>query len=96
LGYIAKSVDDKFFVVYDGREDANRFEEIKLRNVHTSADGKHVAYFAEPQSFRTVAVVDGKVGKVYDDISEDSLAISADGSRFGYAAKERNKKAAKP
>ena len=92
LGYIGYGGENQFLVVYDGKEDPNRFREIEIRNVVVSGDGKHVAYVAEPGSFDDVAVIDGKPGKVYGgfegDIIKGSLAISPDGSRHGYAVKK--------
>jgi len=87
LGYIAKA-GGKQLIVYNGKEDPNRFEEIIRGTLVLSDDGQHYAYLAEPQSFRNVAVYDGKPGKIYKDIVEGSLAISPDGSRWGYAVED--------
>ncbi|MBI3468879.1 MAG: hypothetical protein HY000_38230 [Planctomycetes bacterium] len=94
LGYLAK--DDKgTFVFYDGKEAPLRFEEIDRNSIVISADGKHLGYLAEPDSFEDVAVVDGRASKVYrgldGDIDERSLEISPDGRRSGYAVEDGNK-----
>jgi Tol biopolymer transport system component len=95
LGYIGYGGENQFLIVYDGKEDPNRFKEIKVRSVVISDDGKHVAYVAEPDSFAGVAVIDGKPGKVYGafegDIIPGSLGLSPDGSRAGYAVKKSGK-----
>jgi hypothetical protein len=88
VGYVAHE-GDKQFVFYDGKEDANRFDEIQYLVV--SDDGKHVAYIAEPSGFDDVAVINGKPGKVYggfDSISKGSLRLSPDGSRAAYAVQK--------
>ncbi len=89
LGYVASTPDHKCFLVYDGQEDPNRYEEIQY--IRVSRNGKHVAYVAEPQSFRHVVVAHGKPGKVYDDLDVDSLEISPDGQHWGYVIEERRK-----
>jgi hypothetical protein len=89
LGYIASTPDHKHFLVYDGQEDPNRYEEIQY--IRVSGNGKHVAYVAEPQSFRHVVVALGKPGKVYDDLDVDSLEISPDGQHWGYVIEEGRK-----
>jgi len=94
LGYVATDAKGDF-VFYDGREDALRFEEIDSNSIIVSADGKHLAYVAEPDSFEDVAVVDGRPSKVYrgldGDIREGSLELSPDGRRSGYAVEDGNK-----
>jgi Tol biopolymer transport system component len=95
LGYIGNGGEGQFLIVYDGKEDPNRFREIQIRNVVISDDGKHVAFVAEPASFDSVAVIDGKPGKVYGgfegDIIPGSLELSPDGSRYGYSVKKSGK-----
>jgi WD40-like Beta Propeller Repeat len=90
LGYIGSVGDKHFLVDANGKDDTNRFGEIK--QVVVSEDGKHLAYVAEPGSFDDVAVINGKPGKVYGgfdgDIISGSLATSADGSRAGYSVKK--------
>lgn len=92
LGYIAKDSDNKFFVVYDGQEHPLRFKELK--SVLLSADGKHLAYVAEPETFRNVVVKDGQPSKVLGGLDADyvkeSLILSPDGKRWAYAIKQRN------
>lgn len=90
LGYIAKK-DGKQWVVYNGKEDPNRMEEISVRDIYASADGEHLAFVGEPESFRAAVVFDGKRGKVERDIIENSLAISPDGKHYGYAVEDFNK-----
>ncbi len=92
MGYIAKEPEGKFFVVYDGQEHSLRFKE--LTKVLLSADGKHLAYTAEPESFRRVVVKDGQPSQVYGgldaDYVKDSLILSPDGQHWAYAIKQRN------
>jgi len=90
LGYIGKARDQKRFVVYDGNEDPQRFEEIDRDDVFVSENGKGMAYVAEPSSFRNVVVHNGKAGKVYDDYMDGTLAISPDGKHWGYGVELRN------
>ena len=75
----------------DGKDDGLRFDEIK-RDIVFSADGKHIAYIAEPSGFDDVAVIDGKPSKVYGgfdgDIMPGTLALSPDGSRSAYSVKK--------
>ena len=96
LGYVAMDAPEKFFVCYDGQEEKHRFKEIKTHNIVVSADGKHLAFLAQPETFREVAVVDGQQGKVYGgfqegDIVEGSLVLSPDGRRASYAVKDSRK-----
>lgn len=92
LGYIATDADHMHFVFYDGQEHPLRFKELK--SVLLSKDGKHLAYVAEPESFRRVVVMDGKPSKLYGgldaDYVKDSLTLSADGRRWAYVIKKRN------
>jgi hypothetical protein len=92
LGYVAHEGPEKSFIFYDGKDDSLRFKEIY--QLLLSADGKHLAYVAEPDSFRRVVVKDGQVSKVYGgldaDFVKDSLVLSADGRRWAYAIKKRN------
>jgi hypothetical protein len=92
MGYVAKEGPEKYFVFYDGKDDSLRFKEIK--QVLLSNDGKHLAYVAEPNSFRRVVVVDGKQSKVYGgldaDFDDDSLVLSPDGRRAAYSIEIRN------
>lgn len=92
MGYIAKDADGKFFVMYDGQEHSLRFKELK--SVLLSSDGKHMAYVAEPETFRRVVVKDGQASKAYGgpdaDFVKDSLVLSPDGSRWAYAIRKRN------
>ncbi len=92
LGYIATDGPGKYFVFYDGQEHPLRFKELK--SVLLSSDGKHVAYVAEPESFRRVVVKDGQASKAYGgldaDFVKDSLVLSPDGLRWAYAIKKRN------
>lgn len=92
LGLIAKEADKKFFVAYDGKDDGQRFE--KISQVLLSDDGQHLAYLAEPASFRRVIVKNGQASKVYGGLDADyvkeSLVLSADGRRWAYAIKKRN------
>lgn len=94
LGYIATDAKGDF-VFYDGKEDGLRFDEIDSNSIVFSADGKHLGYIAEPDSFEDVAVVDGRASKVYrgldGDIREASLELSPDGRRYGYAVEDGNK-----
>lgn len=93
VGYIA-SADEKQFVVYNGKDDGHRFEEIDARSIVISDDGKHIAYVGEPSGFADAAVIGGKLGKTYDgfeDIIKGSLGLSPDGSRGGYAVKSSGK-----
>jgi hypothetical protein len=92
LGYIAKEPEGKFFVVYDGQEHPLRFKELK--SVLLSSDGKHMAYVAEPETFRNVVVKDGQPSQVYGGLEADyvkeSLILSPNGQRWAYAIKKRN------
>ncbi len=92
LGYVAKDPQNQFFVVYDGKDDGLRYKE--LENVLLSRDGKHLAYVAEPQSFRDVVVIDGKPSPTYGGLESDyvdgTLALSPVGGRSAYAIKKRN------
>jgi len=92
MGYVAHEGPEKHFVFYDGKDDSLRFKEIK--QLLLSTDGKHLAYVAEPDSFREVVVVDGKPSKVYGGFDSDfikgSLILSPDGRRSAYAIKKRN------
>lgn len=92
LGYIAKDSDNKSFVVYDGQEHPLRFKELK--SVLLSSDGKHLAYVAEPETFRNVVVKDGQASKVYGgldaDYVKDSLVLSSNGQRWAYVIKQRS------
>lgn len=91
LGYVAKDEEGKKFVVYDGQEHPLRFKEIK--SLLVSQDGKHIAYVAEPRSFRQVIVVDGKASKEYGDSDsdyvKDSLKLGPVDGRFAYGVKVR-------
>jgi len=89
IGYVAKAADGKVFVVYNGQEDTHRFEEIQY--IRISADGKHIAYVAEPKSFRHVVVANGTRGRVYEDLEVDTLDISPDGQHWGYVVEKRRK-----
>src|SRR5204863_432973 len=92
LGYIGYGGENQFLVVYDGKEDTNRFREILPHNVVISGDGKHVAYSAESGVFKYVVVHDGKPGKEIDsNVADRSLALSHDGSRIGYATRDFGK-----
>lgn len=92
LGYIGYGGENQFLVVYDGKEDPNRFREIEIRNVVISGDGKHIAYVAESGVFKYVVVHDGKPGKESDrNIADRSLALSPDGQRLGYATRDFGK-----
>lgn len=93
VGYRAKDAEGKFFVVYEGREDPLRFEEIEPGAVVVSEHGQAIAYVAEPQSFREVVVANGRPSKVYGgldagDLVKNTLSLSADGSRFGYVVED--------
>jgi WD40 repeat protein len=98
LGYIAKDAEAKQFVFYDGKEETLHFNKIMQHNLRLSADGKHLAYTAEPSSFRHVVVLDGKQSREYGgldgDLVEGSLAQSPDGRRSGYVVKQRNQQVA--
>ncbi len=92
LGYIGYGGENQFLVVYDGKEDPNRFREIEIRNVVVSGDGKHVAYVAESGVFKYVVVYDGKPGQESDrNVADRSLALSPDGQRIGYATRDFGK-----
>jgi Tol biopolymer transport system component len=92
LGYIGYGGENQFLVVYDGKEDPNRFREILPRNVIVSGDGKHIAYVAESGVFKYTVVHDGKPGKEIDsNVADRSLALSPDGSRLGYATRDFGK-----
>ena len=91
LGYIGYGGEKQFLIVYDGKEDPNRFREILPRNVVVSGDGKHIAYVAESGVFQYVVVKDGKPTDTLKGIADRSLAISPDGSRVGFATKDFGK-----
>ncbi|MFN0017999.1 MAG: hypothetical protein ACKVP0_07060 [Pirellulaceae bacterium] len=92
LGYIGYGGENQFLVVYDGKEDPNRFREILPRNVVVSGDGKHIAYVAESGVFEYVVVYDGKAGmESKRNVADRSLALSPDGSRIGYATRDFGK-----
>ncbi len=89
IGFVAKVGDDQT-LFYDGKDDGLRFDEIK-RDIVFSADGKKIAYIAEPSGFDDVAVIDGKASKVYggfEDIMPGTLALSPDGLRSAYSVKK--------
>jgi hypothetical protein len=91
IGYVGTAGEDQSFVFYDGKDDGLRYDEIK-RDIVFSADGKHIAYIAEPGSFDDVAVIGGKASKVYGgfdgDIIPGTLELSPDGSRSAYSVKK--------
>ncbi len=91
LGYIAKSPERKFFVVYNGKEDSQQFKEVQ--SLFLSKDGKHLAYVGEPQSFHEVVVINGKASKEYGGLEADyvkgSLTLAPTGGRSVYAIESR-------
>lgn len=91
LGYFAKNADGKLFLYYDGKEWGAGFKELKNGGIALSDDGKEVALMGEVESFRDAVWHKGQMGKVYRGMEEDSLAISPDGSRVGYAVEEFGK-----
>lgn len=91
LGYIGYGGEKQFLIVYDGKEDPNRFREILPRNIVVSGDGKHIAYAAESGVFEYVVVADGKPTKTLKGVADRSLAISHDGGRVGFATKDFGK-----
>ncbi|WP_425614200.1 hypothetical protein NA78x_004061 [Anatilimnocola sp. NA78] len=90
LGFLASRQGEKF-MVYDGKELAPTFK--ALKKFFLSKDGKHWAFVVEPESFRSVVIVDGKASPVYGgleaDYVKDSLAISPVGGRAAYGIEKR-------
>lgn len=95
VGYFGREGEQQL-VFYNGKDDGQRFKEVKPREISLSADGNQIAYIGEPTSFADQAVVNGKPGKAYGgldgDIIEGSLEISPDGRRYGYSIKNFSKR----
>ena len=94
MGYVAYEGPEKHFRLLRRQGRFAPLQGAASATCCLSADGKHLAYVAEPDSFRRVVVVDGKPSKVYGgldaDYVKDSLTLSPDGRRSAYAIKKRN------
>lgn len=90
LGYLAKDATGQF-LFFDGKECGKGFKEINRRNVVFSDDGKEVAIMGEIASFRDAVWHKGKMSKEYRGMEDESISISADGSRVGFVVEEFSK-----
>ena len=90
LGYLAKDEQGQF-LFFDGKEWGKGFKEIKRGNIVFSDEGKEVAMMGEISSFRDAVWHKGKMGNVSSDMEDETIAISADGSRVGYVVEKFNK-----
>ena len=83
IAYCARK-DGKGFVVVDGKE-GKKYD--KVSSLKFSSDSKKVFYMAENNE-KMFIVVNGKEEKAYDRITFNSLAISPDGNKIVYQARE--------
>lgn len=90
LGYLAKDENGPF-LYFDGKEWGKGFKEIDRRNVVFSDDGKEVAILGEIASFRDAVWHKGKMSKEYRGLEDESISLSADGSRVGFVVEEFSK-----
>lgn len=90
VGYLAKDAEGPF-LFFDGKAYGKGFKEIDRRNIVFSDDGKEVAILGEIASFRDAVWHKGKMSKEYNGLEDESISISADGSRVGFVIEKFSK-----
>ncbi len=92
IGYVAAFSDREEAFFWNGKQIGERFADIDPGHIAVSADGQHVAFFAEISPVRLGLVLDGKITHEHNQfdqgtVLENGVRLSPDGKHVIWSAK---------